>query len=78
MFKVYLDAVRTNAKMSQEDWANALSVTKATVTSWETGKTVPRLDQVQRMSELSGIPIDHIFMRTNPTISEQTKEEGTT
>ena len=67
MFKVYLDAVRINAQMSQEEWANALSVTKQTVTSWEAGKTQPRFDQVQRMSELSGIPLDYIAIRNNPT-----------
>lgn len=68
MFKVYLDAVRTNASMTQEEWAKALSVTKSTVTSWEAGKTQPRLEQVQQMSKLSGIPIDYIAVRDNPTI----------
>ena len=67
MFKVYLDAVRINAHMSQEEWAKALCVTKQTVTNWELGKTQPKFDQVQRMSELSGIPIDYIGVRTNPT-----------
>ena len=65
MFKVFLDAVRVNTSMSQEKWAKELSVT---VKSWEAGKTQPRFDQVQKMSELSGIPLDYIATRSNPTI----------
>ena len=67
MFKVFLHAVRANANMSQAEWAKALSVTKSTVTSWEAGRTQPKLDQVQQMSELSGIPLDYIAVRDNPT-----------
>ena len=68
MFKVFLDAVRVNTSMSQEKWAKELSVTVGTVKSWEAGKTQPRFDQVQKMAELSGIPLDYIATRNNPTI----------
>ena len=67
MFKVFLDAVRVNTSMSQEKWAKELSVTVGTVKSWEAGRTQPRFDQVQKMSELSGIPLDYIATRSNPT-----------
>ena len=67
MFKVYLDAVRINAQKTQEEWAKELNVSPFTVKSWEAGKTQPKFEQVKRMSELSGIPLDYIALRNNPT-----------
>jgi len=67
MFKVYLDAVRVNANKSQEEWAKELGVNKQTVVNWESGKSQPKLEHVRQMSEMSGIPIDYIFLRSNPT-----------
>lgn len=60
-FKIYVNAVRVNTKMTQEEWAKALDVDKATICSWEAGKTQPKLDQLRKMSILSGIPMDYIF-----------------
>lgn len=62
MPKIYLDAVRTNAKKTQKEWAEALNVSEATVKNWESGNTEPTLSQVRTMSELSGIPMDFIFV----------------
>lgn len=60
--KINLAAVRANAKMSQEAWAKALGVQAQTVSNWESGRSQPKLEQVRKMSELSGIPIDNIFL----------------
>lgn len=60
--RIYLDAVRVNAKMTQTEWAEALDVNKNTVWNWENGKGEPNLSQLRKMSELSGIPIDFIFV----------------
>lgn len=59
--KIRLAAVRVNANMTNDEWARALGVTPATVSSWELGRSEPKLSQVRQMSELSGIPIDLIF-----------------
>lgn len=61
-FTISLAATRTNAKMTQVEWAAALGVTVDTVVSWEKGKTEPKLSHVREMSRLSGIPMDYIFV----------------
>lgn len=61
--RIILPAVRTNARMNQQEWADALHVNKSTITNWESGKTEPTLTQLRTMSELSHIPIDFIYVR---------------
>lgn len=60
--RIYLDAVRVNAKKNQDEWAKELGVSKGTVWNWENGQGEPNLTQLRRMSELSGIPIDFIYV----------------
>lgn len=62
MPKISLEAVRVNAKMTQKEWAERLEVSNATVVNWEKGKTEPSLSQLRKMSELSGVPMDFIFV----------------
>lgn len=62
-FKIYLDAVRVNAHMTQPEWAKELGVSTNTVLNWEIGKTSPTLEQARKMSKLSGIPLDFIFVQ---------------
>lgn len=62
MPKISLEAVRVNAGMTQKEWAKNLGVSNVTVVNWEKGNTEPSLSVLRRMSELSGIPMDFIFV----------------
>ena len=62
MPKISLEAVRVNAKKTQKEWALLLGVSNATVVNWEKGNTEPSLSQLRKMSELSGVPMDFIFV----------------
>lgn len=62
MPKISLEAVRVNAGMTQKEWAKKLGVSNVTVVNWEKGNTEPSLSVLRRMSELSGIPMDYIFV----------------
>ena len=62
MPRISLEAVRVNAKKTQKEWAELLGVSNATIVSWEKGNTEPNLSQLRKMSELSGIPMDFIFV----------------
>mgnify|MGYP001125006802 CR=1 FL=1 len=62
MPRISLEAVRVNANMKQKEWAKTLGVSQATVVNWEKGNTEPSLSQWRKMSELSGIPMDFIFV----------------
>jgi len=61
--KIYINAVRANMNMTQDEWAKELGVDRQTVQNWEAGKTKPDIEQVRKMSKLSSIPIDFIFCR---------------
>lgn len=61
-FTVNLTAVRANTNMSQQEFAKAIGVDKSTVFNWENGKGVPNATMLRKMSELSHIPMDYIFV----------------
>lgn len=60
--QISLEAVRVNMKMNQSEWAECIGVELSTIFSWESGRTEPSLSQLIKMSEISNIPIDFIFV----------------
>ncbi len=52
---------RNNAKLSQEQAAEALGVSRQTISNWETGKSYPDIISVIRMSELYSVSLDHLL-----------------
>jgi len=71
--EISLKACRVNANMEQESWAKELGVTLNTISNWERGKTEPTLNQLRKISELSGIPIDYIVMPSDSDKMNTTK-----
>ena len=61
VFKISLAAARVNAKISQEEAAKALKVSKTTLVKWECGKAEPRITKAREMAELYKIPLENIF-----------------
>lgn len=61
-FTISLAAARVNADMTQQQLADALGVDKGTVFNWENGKGVPNANNLRRISEISNIPMDYIFV----------------
>ena len=62
MPRISLEAVRVNANMTQKEWAERLGVSNNTVVNWEKGNTEPSVSKLREMSQLSGIPMDFIFV----------------
>ena len=60
--RISLAAARVNAKLTQEDVAKALRVSKNTVVAWEKGETEPKISQSRQLSELYNMPLDYIFL----------------
>lgn len=67
--KISLAAARVNAGMTQEDTAREMHVNKATIVAWEKGKTEPRPSQLKQLSELYNMPLRHIFLPCDLTLS---------
>lgn len=62
MPKITLEAARVNAGLTQKELAEILGVSNKTVLNWEKGNTEPTISQLKKISELSGIPMDFIFI----------------
>lgn len=64
--KISLAAARVNAKMTQDDTARALHVSKNTIVSWEKGSSQPKISQANALCDLYGMSKDFIFF---PSVS---------
>lgn len=54
---------RTRLGLSQGDLANALEVSRQSVSKWENNAAVPELDKLVKMSELFDISLDELVFR---------------
>ena len=55
MFKDNLIQIRKMRKMTQEDVAEKVGVTRQAVAKWESGETVPDLDKCRILAEVFGV-----------------------
>ena len=60
--RISLAAARVNAKLNQREMAEFLNVDVSTILNWEKGKSEPNASQLRKISEISGIPMDFIFI----------------
>lgn len=59
--KNQIRAYRTDRKLSQEELAEAVYVTRQTVSNWETGKSYPDIQSLLRLSALFDISLDQLI-----------------
>ena len=52
---------RLSANLSQESAAEALGVSRQTISNWETGKTYPDIVSIVKMSDLYSISLDRLL-----------------
>jgi len=62
MPQISLASARVNAKLTQDEAAIKLKVSRATVFNWENGKSAPDAKMFRRIGELYKIPTDYIFL----------------
>ena len=60
MFKNNLIQMRKMRRMTQEDVAEKVGVTRQAVAKWESGETVPDLDKCRILAELFGVSLDNL------------------
>ena len=60
-FKISLRAARVNANLSQKQAAQELHISQKTLINYESGATIPNWEVVDNMSQLYGIPVEHLF-----------------
>jgi len=54
--------LRTERNMSQGDLAEALEVSRQSVSKWENNSAVPELDKLVRLSEVFGVTLDELVL----------------
>lgn len=66
---------RTEKSMSQTDLANALEVSRQSVSKWENNSAVPDLERIIKMSELFGVSLDELVFGKKPEIKKEVPAE---
>ena len=61
---------RTGKNMSQGDLADALEVSRQSVSKWETNAAVPELDKIVKMAALFGVSLDTFVTGAEPERQE--------
>ena len=66
--------LRTEKNLSQDDLANALEVSRQSVSKWETNSSVPELDKLIKLSDFFGVSLDELVMdKKQPTAPTEPK-----
>jgi AbrB family looped-hinge helix DNA binding protein len=60
MFNENLVRLRKINRMTQEDIAEELGVSRQAVAKWESGETIPDLDKCKLLAELFGVSLDDL------------------
>lgn len=66
--KVTLPVARKIAGLTQKGLADEMNVSESTVINWEKGRSEPTVNQAQKISDLTGIPLDSIIFLTPNTV----------
>ena len=67
--------IRTELNMTQEELADKISVTRQAVSNWETEKTQPDIETLERISEVLGVTIEELIYGKQKS-SQGTLEKG--
>lgn len=68
--------VRSELRMSQAEFARLLGVHQTAVSQWETGRTSPDLDALQRIAHYSGHSVDELLAPVSPDTLEIRMTDG--
>ncbi|HUM85150.1 MAG TPA: helix-turn-helix transcriptional regulator [Lachnospiraceae bacterium] len=60
MFKDNLLFLRKMKKMSQEDLAEKLDITRQTLSKWETGESVPDIEKSKLLADIFDVSLDNL------------------
>jgi len=59
--------LRTARGLSQGDLAEALEVSRQSVSKWETGQSVPDLDKIIKLADMFGVSVDELVREEIPS-----------
>jgi DNA-binding XRE family transcriptional regulator len=71
-----LGACRINAGYTQIEVAKILGVAEVTIINWEAGKTAPKMEYAQKLSELYMVPLAYMDFSKEGNATPIRKREG--
>ncbi|MBQ7010219.1 MAG: ADP-ribosylglycohydrolase family protein [Clostridia bacterium] len=69
--------IRTDAKLSQENFAALFDVSQQSVQKWENGSAVPELSKLVKISKHFGVSLDALIMGNDNRMVEEMKNTAT-
>lgn len=75
VIKMRLNDLRLRAKLTQDQVASAIGVTRATVGNWETGRYTPDLNTVIALSKYFGVSVDYLIGNSNEVLDQLSQSE---
>ncbi len=71
--------LRVARKLSQDDLAKMLFISRQAVSSWEVGRTQPDLEMIGKLSEIFGVPTEELLYgaKRNTALEESVKNKKT-
>lgn len=69
--KIKLKALRVNADLTQEEAAKKMNVTRETIQSWESHRTFPKMDALNRLCDIYGCTLNDIFIPSSLAKSDE-------
>lgn len=73
--KIY--KLRTKQNLSQGDVADALDVSRQSVSKWENNSAVPDLDKIIKLAELFGVSLDELVLNKSTCEAKKAQAEET-
>lgn len=67
MAKITLEAARVNTRLTQQELADKMGVSRATVNNWETGKTEMKTAYLYMFCGITGFSEDEILLPVKST-----------
>lgn len=58
---ISMKAARVNAKLTQRQVANAVGISKNTLSNYEKGKSIPKVDIAKKLADLYGMRVSDII-----------------
>ena len=71
-----LQEVRRNNGLTQEQFAEALQVSRQAVSRWESGRSYPEVDKILYICNRYGVSIGDMFAEENPVPESGPAAEG--
>lgn len=71
IFRTRLKQLRTEKKLTLEEFGEIFSVAKQTTSRWEKGNRLPSIDLISEIADYFNVSIDYLVGRTdNPEVNK--------